>query len=237
MSIIIYVIIIAVALASYLTRKLTFTAAVVAIMIAVFIFGGSGYTGLEMLGAFFILGVMATGWHKHDKEAFKPVADQGNRRDAWQVLANGGIAAGFGLLSYIPAFAAYRQVFCLMIAGSIASATADTLSSELGMVYGGRFYHITSFKPGKKGLDGVISTEGTIIGVIGSAVIALIYCATFGFSANFLIIIIAGITGNYVDSLLGATLERRHLLNNNMVNGFNTLTGALVAFAISRLIN
>lgn len=237
MPVITYSIIIALALASFILRKLTLPAAVTAIVVAVFIFWGSGYTGLEMLGAFFILGVIATSWHKRDKEIFKPAADHGNRRDLWQVLANGGAAAICGLLVEIPSLALHQQTLRLMIAGSLAAATADTLSSELGMVYGRRFYNIISFKADKKGLNGVVSIEGTIIGVAGSTLIALIYCFGFSFSASFWVIIVAGTVGNYADSLLGATLERRHLLNNNMVNFFNTLTGALVCFAISLFIN
>lgn len=231
----VYIIIAGLALMSFAFRKLTLMAAITAFMVAICIFWGSAFSGLAMLGAFFILGTTATSWHNRDKKALKPLADRGNRRDTWQVLANGGVAAICGLLAYIPTFIAQRQVFCLMMAGSLASAMADTLSSELGMVYGRRFYNIFSFKPDKKGLDGVISMEGTMIGLIGSAIIALIYCLFWGFSGKFWVIVIAGTVGNYIDSLLGATLERRYLLNNNMVNFFNTLTGALVVLALNTI--
>lgn len=231
-----YIIIVMLALLSFISKKLTFWGALTAIIVAVCIFWGAGGAGLEMLGAFFVLGVAATGWHKQQKAAFKPAADGGNRRDMWQVLANGGVASVCGLLSYVSLFAGHQQLFCLMMAGSIAAATADTLSSELGMVYGRRFYNVISFKPDTRGLDGVVSLEGTLIGIVGASVIAFIYCLKFGFSANFGCIVLAGAVGNYIDSVLGATLERKRFLNNNLVNFLNTLTGALIALLLSAIL-
>lgn len=222
-----YLIVAVLALSSFVFRKLTLTAAITAFVVASLIFLGAGYNGLAMLAAFFVLGVAATGWHKRDKKMLKSAADQNNRRDAWQVLANGGVAALGALLACI--FPLHQQLFNLMLAGSLAAATADTLSSELGMVYGRRFYNVITFKPDQKGLDGVVSLEGTLIGLVGAALIALI-------SESFWAVAIAGIVGNYVDSLLGATLEYKGILNNNQVNFLATLTGALVALLFYYLV-
>ncbi len=43
------------------------------------------------------------------------------------------------------------------------------------MVYGRRFFNIITLKPDGKGLDGVISMEGTLIGIAGCVIIAAIY--------------------------------------------------------------
>ena len=69
--------------------------------------------------------------------------------------------------------------------------------------------------------------EGTLIGAAGAALIAFIYLLG-GFTIAGLIIVVAGVTGNLADSILGATLERRGIIGNNTVNFLNTLTGALV---------
>jgi uncharacterized protein (TIGR00297 family) len=89
------------------------------------------------------------------------------------VLANGGVAALCGLLIWLIPSPGYPLI--ILLAAALSSATADTLSSELGTVYGRRFYNIISFKPDEKGRDGVISLEGTMTGIAGSAVIAVIY--------------------------------------------------------------
>src|SRR4051812_27895785 len=120
------------------TRKLTVPASLLAALIGFLIVAGAGYPGLIMLGAFFIMGVLAT---SHKKE-LKANADQ-QQRTASQVFANGGVAA---ILATIAWFHPSREELNLMMAASLASATADTLSSELGMVYGRNFYNVLSFK-------------------------------------------------------------------------------------------
>ena len=191
------------------------------------IFSGAGYTGIGMLAAFFILGTLSTAWGKKEKLRFKEKGDQAGIRNAGQVLANGGVAAIMGVLVYfVPA---KTELLRLMIAGSLASAMADTLSSELGMIYGRRFYNIITRKRDERGLDGVISLEGTLIGVFGSIIISIIYSLGFGWDNKILIVIFAGTAGNLADSVLGALWERKRYLNNDAVNFLNTLIAALVA--------
>lgn len=147
-------------------------------------------------------------------------------------MANGGVAALAGLMIWFnPAQSTLLQ---LMMAGSLASAIADTLSSELGSVYGSRFYNVLTFRKDQRGLNGVISMEGTLIGVLGAALMAIIYSIDFGWGTGSLSIVIAGITGNLIDSVLGATLERRGIIGNNLVNFLNTLAGALVCLVLAK---
>jgi uncharacterized protein (TIGR00297 family) len=142
-------------------------------------------------------------------------------------VANAGVAGLLGLLAWqLPRFAPLGQ---LMLAGSFAAATADTLASELGNLYGRRYYNILTLRPDTRGLNGVVSLEGTALGLAGTAVLAAVYCLYYGWGASYGWLLIAGTAGNLTDSVLGATLERRGLLNNNAVNSLNTLTGALVA--------
>jgi len=210
------------------TKKLTLSAAIIGGAVAVMIFKGAGYTGISMLGAFFIFGTIATGWKKDEKHLIKLKDDRSVKRNTGQVLANGGVAAILGILVFLMPHKA--ELLRLMMAASLASAMADTLSSELGMVYGRRFYNVITLKREERGLDGVISIEGTLIGVVGSALIALIYSIGFGWGISFLLIVIAGTAGNLTDSVLGALLERKRYLTNDIVNFLNTATAALVAW-------
>lgn len=206
-------------------RKLTRAGAIAGGITGLFVFIGGGFTGLAMLGAFFLSGTFATSWKRKQKAVAGLAQEERGQRTMGQVLANGGVAGMLGLLTLF--FPEQKQVSALLMAGAFSSAMADTLSSELGTVYGKRFYNILTFRRDKKGLDGVVSAEGTTIGLVGSSLIALIYCTGFGWSAAFLWIIFAGTAGNIADSVLGAALERRGRIGNNVVNGLNTLTGAL----------
>lgn len=213
-------------------KKLTPAAAVLGVVIGWVIYAGDGYSGLLLLALFFLLGTVATAWKKNEKLVIKGNAAHQSTRNAGQVFANGGVAAIMGLLALLT----HKELFSLLLAAGLSSATADTLSSELGIVYGRRNFNILTGKRDEKGLDGVISIEGLLIGIAGSILIAAIYALTTSWKTNaFVIIILAGTAGNLVDSFLGALFERRGLLNNNTVNFLNTLAAALVAFVLAWL--
>lgn len=217
---------------SILAKKLTVLAALTGGVLAYVIFLSAGYTGLAMMTSFFIMGSAATSFGKHKKPS-----DGENKkgRNSLQVLANAGVPAIAAVV--ILFFPTLHHLLLPTIAAAFASATADTLSSELGVLYGKRFFNIITFKPDRCGMDGVISFEGTLIGVAGSCIIAVIDALGFGWNIHFLFIIIAGTVGNLTDSILGALLERKAIIGNNMVNFLNTLAAALVMLlleAVSR---
>lgn len=217
---------IVVVIITIVTKKLTVTAAIVAALIAIAIYSGTGFTGVLVLSTFFCLGVASTAWGKKQKLQLSVIRSDDDKRNAKQVVANGGIAAILGLLTFV--FPLYENVLLLMMACSLSSATADTVSSELGMVYGKKFYNILSFKQDIKGENGVVSFEGTLAGIIGSCVLSTIFilCTEWN-PASFIIIVVAGTIGNITDSVLGATLEKNNIIGNNAVNFLNTLIAAL----------
>lgn len=211
-------------------KKLTVPAAIIGGICGFLVFTGAGYMGITMMATFFIIGTLATGWRMNEKQKLKAAESDHGRRKASQVIANAGVAALAGMMALI--LPQYNVLWKLSIAASFAAATADTLASELGTVYGKRFYNILSWKPDKRGLDGVVSFEGTLIGVGGSILIATIYALGLGWDRQFLIIIITGTLGNIADSILGAGFERKGCLKNDAVNFLNTFIAAILATII-----
>lgn len=215
------------AFAAYRLGKLTRAGAVAAGLTGIIVFFGSGYFGLAVLFAFFGMGVLATA-HGKARKAVHGEAQQ--RRNAGQVFANGGMAALLSLL--MTAGEGPVLPYPIMLAAALASAAADTVSSELGTLYGRRFINILTFRREANGLDGVVSLEGTFVGIAASAVIASIYFAFGGGRTGWLIITAAGTIGNLADSILGATLERKGIIRNDAVNFMNTAIAALAAWGL-----
>jgi uncharacterized protein (TIGR00297 family) len=212
-------------------KKLTLRAALTAALLGVCLYMGAGYYGILMAATLFLLSALATSNKTGIKEALGVAEKNNGQRTAAQVLANVGTAGLMGLLCFF--YPVKIDLFRLMMAASLASAAADTISSEMGTVYGKRFYNIISLKKDQKGLDGVISLEGTAFGLAVSIIIAAVYAFSFGWNSNFWWIVIAGTIGNLADSVLGATLERKHYLGNNAVNFLNTVIAAVVAMLLS----
>jgi len=209
--------------ASVITKKLTLPASLTAATIGILVFLTAKLVGICMLLTFFLLSIIATAHKRVFKAALHSGSTHPQIRNTKQVLANGGVAGILAVFSLMdPKHIALYQI---MMASSLASALADTLSSELGMVYGYRFYNILTLKRDRNGLDGVVSVEGTLLGAAGATVIALLYA---GFHKTALFIASAGIIGNLVDSILGAKLERKQLIGNNVVNFLNTLFAAII---------
>lgn len=227
-DLLILLLLVAVAAASAHWQKLTPAAALLGAILGYTIYAGGGYISLLLLAAFFLLGTAATSWKKKEKLLIKGSAAHQSTRNAGQVFANAGVATLTAAIALL--FPQKKPLCSLMLAASLASATADTLSSELGMVYGRRNFNILTWKRDERGLDGVISLEGTLIGAGGAAIIAATYLALAKTTwPHALIVLAAGIFGNFADSYLGATLERKSLLSNDAVNFGNTLLAALFA--------
>ncbi|MBC8054028.1 MAG: DUF92 domain-containing protein [Sphingobacteriaceae bacterium] len=222
-----------IALGMYLSvkgKKLTLYASATGGFFAFIIYTGVGYLGIVLLSAFFVSGTFATFWRYNEKRGLALSESDNGVRTVGQVVANAGFAAMLGFLACL--YPGDKELFLLMTAAGFSSAVSDTLSSELGNIYGTRYYNIISFKADKRGMDGVVSAEGTFFGISGSLLIACIYSLYAGFTIDFLWIVLAGTLGNLFDSLLGASLERKRILNNNAVNFLNTVLAALVVWLI-----
>ena len=214
-------------------RKLNVTGALTGGVLGFAIFLGAGLPGLVMLGTFFIVGSVATSWKLTDKIAAGLAEANKGRRTAFQVMANAGVAGLAGLLAWL--YPGQADLFQLMLAASFASATADTCASELGNVYGRHFYNILTWRRDTRGLDGVISLEGTLLGFLGSCLIGGIYALGWGWDWPVVWILLAGTIGNLVDSILGGSLERSGYLKNDAVNFLNTFVAALVTLLLNYL--
>ena len=150
-----------------------------------------------------------------------------------QVLANLSMAGAAGLAS---AVLQWRQLALLILAAALAEAAADTVSSEYGQAMGETATLITTGEQVPGGTDGGITLPGTIAGLCAAVVVTAVCFATELVSLRLAgVAALAAFLGMLVDSVLGATLERRRILGNDAVNFLSTVTAAALAYVITRL--
>jgi len=213
-------------LAAVLLRLISPSGGMAGSVVALFIWAGGGWPSLFLLFFFFSLASLATLHRAAWKDSLKLSEHSKDSRSVANVLANGSPAAVAGLLAWIrPELS--DPAFCFM-AGSLAASLSDTMSSELGNVYGRRFYNIIGLRPDLRGRDGVVSYEGTAAGIAGAVVLAISAAFLNGWLL-FIPVAVGGLAGNLVDSLLGASAERRGWIGNHAVNALCAISGGLVA--------
>ena len=171
-----------------------------------------GYVGLLALLTFFLVGNLVTRY-KYDKKAELGVAE-GNKgmRGIPNVLGNGLAPLIFAVL-YAISRQSYSTLFLLGFSGAVATACADTFSTEIGEAEGNPRL-ITTFKKVPVGTSGGISLPGLGAAVLGSfliSIVCLAFVSTGGKapirSIFFFVCLISGFLGCIADSIFGATIE------------------------------
>ncbi|WP_162537729.1 DUF92 domain-containing protein [Granulicella sp. WH15] len=200
------------------------------------------HTALTPLLALFVITFSATRAGKRRKIA-AGLAEGRRGRSASQIIANLGAA---GLFAALPVLTIHRATVPLFLGNlirvlalaALAEATADTVSSEIGQAFGGRPFLLTSLRRVEPGTDGAVSLLGTVAGVVSAALVALVGAwAMFpqvGTAAG--IALLGGVAGLVFDSLLGATIERKGWLGNDLVNFTSTVFAAVIAYLLFRMI-
>src|SRR6266481_741696 len=191
------------------------------------LFVGAGPRAFAVLASLFLLTWVATRFGYRRKQDLG-VAERGDGRDAWQVLANLSVAS-FGAVAF---GVTGNRAWLFASAAALAEAATDTVASEIGQTRGQTAVLITTWKPVAAGTDGGITIAGTIAGIAAGVLIALV-AAEGGMipRAQLWIPAAAGFVGMLVDSVLGATLQREGRMNNEAVNFFGTLAAAALAYS------
>jgi uncharacterized protein (TIGR00297 family) len=203
------------------------------------------HTALVPVLAVSVLAQIATRIGRGQKERLG-TAERRQGRAASQVAANLGVAAlacdGFvqswltdshwftrDTLAPMPLFA--------VALAALAEAAADTVSSEIGQVLGGRPRMMTTLRQADPGADGAISVAGTLAGVVAAGIVAALgTMALRGDVTMFWISCAGGVFGLFFDSFLGATMEQRGQLNNDAVNFLSTASAAAFALGLMALV-
>jgi uncharacterized protein (TIGR00297 family) len=210
-------------------RGVTASGAIAGAAVCFLLYAAAGPGSFAALVSVFVLAWSTTRLGYRQKEKLG-TAERRDGRTATQVLANVGAAATCAVLYWI----LHKPAFLLAAAAALSEAAADTVSSEFGQARSEQARLITTWKLVPAGTDGGITLSGTMAGTLAAALVtlvcvlsALIPWTWFGLS------VLAAVAGMLLDSLLGALLERRHLLNNDSVNFLSTVFAALLALLLA----
>ena len=204
-----------VSLLAYKAKSLDKSGAIAATIEGTLIFGLGGWAWAILLLAFFISSSALSKMFKKRKKDLKEKFDKGSKRDAMQVLGNGGLAALFAALHFFFPEALWTW---LGFAAALAAVNADTWATELGVLNPSQPRMITNFRQKvEKGTSGGISLTGTLASLAGSALIGIlagIFTPSGRFLPIFSIITLAGLLGALFDSYLGATVQAMYYCPN-----------------------
>ncbi|NJM05867.1 DUF92 domain-containing protein [Candidatus Gracilibacteria bacterium] len=202
---------------AYWRRSLTASGWLGAAIVGTLTFGLGGFTCGIVLIAFFLSSSLLSHYKERQKEARAAEKfAKGGRRDFAQTMANGGLAAllagAYGLFGQPP------LLFAAFI-GVMATVTADTWATELGVLSTQPPRLITSGRIVEPGTSGGVSAVGTTAAAAGACFIGLIALVSLlfeqqiggGFATlSWWIIpgaLLGGLGGALFDSLLGANWQ------------------------------
>jgi uncharacterized protein (TIGR00297 family) len=203
-----------VALAAWRARTLTRGGAVAAWAVGTAVLLGTGWAGGTVLAAFFVSGSLVSRLERRAgggagggpvrPDTAAALDPKGDCRDAWQVGANGGVAAAAALVGLRdPALGFW------LATASLAAAAADTWATGTGALSPRPPRHLLTGCAVPPGTSGGITLVGTLGGVAGALLVAATGALAGGGWPLLGAAAAAGIGGMFTDSALGAGVQGR----------------------------
>ncbi|MBI5226412.1 DUF92 domain-containing protein [Candidatus Micrarchaeota archaeon] len=215
-----------IAIFAFKKRQLNEKGVIAAMGVGFVIFALGGWSWFLLLVSFFVSSSAWSKFKRKQKDEFASEHEKGDIRDAWQVLANSLFATVLAAVHFLQPDAALFAAF----AAAVATVTADTWATEIGML-DAKAYSVLTGKKAQRGQSGVVSLLGLgasagaalLIGILAVLFNALNnYLAKSGFSdvfypqfigdVNFVLIVaFAAFVGSLADSVFGAILQARYV--------------------------
>ncbi|MGI0086152.1 MAG: DUF92 domain-containing protein, partial [Nitrososphaerales archaeon] len=179
------------------------------ITLIAFLAGGFGW--LIIIVIFFAVSSLLTRYRYEYKKKIGSAQEKAGRRSWPNSLANAGIAlfASLGELYF------HSDLFALAFVTSIASAMADTLATEIGVLSHSTPRMITNLRKSvSAGTSGGVTLLGGVAALSASAFIALVGLSLSMFPSGlnfalfgFVSVVVGAMIGTGFDSFLGATIQ------------------------------
>lgn len=156
--------------------------------------------------------------------------ERGGQRGAAQVLANCGVATAAAVLV---AGSATAPAASVALVAALVSGASDTAASEVGKAWGRATWTFPRLARVPPGTIGAVSIEGTAAGIATAAGLGALAVAVDLLPGSALwVVVAAAVVAMVVEGQLGARLEPRGVLNNDLLNFVQTGLAAALALAI-----
>jgi len=193
------------------SRALSPDGAVGAFLLVAWLFGGGGLTWTLPILVFFILSSVLSQINARRRLDRDRILAKDHQRDIAQVAANGvvALAAYLGMIAGLPV-----PVMWAAMLGAVATATADTWATEIGMGFRPSARLITTGRVVPAGTSGGVTLTGSVGSLLGAAVIGVTALLLAPVEDGIVLLAalsgaVGGITGSLADSLMGATFQAR----------------------------
>jgi len=178
------------------------------------VFVAAGPFGGILLAGFVLSSTVMTRFRAEEKEWLSSIQEKGGRRDALQVIANGGAGMAAAVLFRLTG----EPSWALALAAAYASANADTWASEIGVLSALRPVSLLTFRPVPRGLSGGVTLLGLAASLSGALFVGVLFSlegiisskAGTGFVFRLGTVTAAGMLGSLVDSILGSTIQAQY---------------------------
>lgn len=191
-------------LIAYRKRQLNLSGVVAAVVMGAAATVMGGFTSLSLY-LFFLISAAVIGKLSKRIRGLDRIHKKGGRRDAVQVLANGGAALAAMLIHAFDSSPVYLAVFT----ACLAEACSDTWASEIGVLSKSEPVSILTFTKVPKGLSGGVSLLGTCSAMLSSVLYGIFAFSCYdGINLSLVMVVIfSSFAGVMTDSVLGATLQ------------------------------
>lgn len=183
------------------------------------VYGGWEYLALILF--FFAIAVIVT---RYEHSAKKEMGIYEHERGWENVLSNG----------LVPTIAAVLSPYIgpIPYIAAVASVTADTFGSELGVLERGKPISLETLKPAKPGTSGAISAMGSVASLAGATAIGAAAIFLIDINATFALYVgLIGFAGSGVDSIFGI-FEERGFGTKGTTNFICSLSGAILGYLL-----
>jgi uncharacterized protein (TIGR00297 family) len=199
-------------LLAYRRQSLSRSGVAGAVLTGTTTFGLGGWSwGLSLI-FFFVSSSFLSHFRERDKTCIAiDKFSKGSQRDLGQVIANGGIATLLALSYGSTSSTALRNILQAGYVGALATATADTWATEVGVFSRQQPRLFTTGKPVPAGTSGGVTLLGTGASAAGAFFLGLVFWLLQRWRRTSpplpLIAFMSGLLGSLFDSLLGATVQ------------------------------